>query len=104
MKKKKKQKKTGKSNIEKCHSIRLGDAKINNNGSTQKTQEKINCEKNNKEFMDNVAIPCLMINAPIQSIKEEQKNSDVSTTLDNQDNYNLENENDPFNLKISSPE
>ena len=33
---KKKQKKTGKSNIEKCHSIRLGDAKINNNGSTQK--------------------------------------------------------------------
>ena len=101
---KKKQKKTGKSNIEKCHSIRLGDAKINNNGSTQKTQEKINCEKNNKEFMDNVAIPCLMINAPIQNIKEEQKNSDVSTTLDNQDNYNLENENDPFNLKISSPE
>ena len=25
--------------------------------------------------MDNVAIPCLMINAPIQNIKEEQKNS-----------------------------
>ena len=54
--------------------------------------------------MDNIAIPCLMINAPIQNIKEEQKNSDASTTLDNQDNYNLENENDPFNLKISSPE
>lgn len=54
--------------------------------------------------MDNVAIPCLMINAPIQNIKEEQKNSDASTTLDNQDNYNLENENDPFNVELSFPE
>ena len=38
--KKKKEKKTGKSNIEKCHSIRLGDAKINNNGSTQKPKKR----------------------------------------------------------------
>ena len=100
----KEQKKTDKPNIEKCHSIRLGDAKIPNNGSNQKSQEELNCEKRNIEFMDNIVIPLLINIVPSENIEEEQKSTDISTNLDNQDNSNIENENDPFNEELCSPE
>ena len=48
---KKEQETKDKPNIEKCHSIRLADAKIPNNGSNQKSQEELKCEKNKMNIL-----------------------------------------------------
>jgi len=101
---KKEQETKDKPNIEKCHSIRLADAKIPNNGSNQKSQEELKCEKNNIEFMDNTVIPFFTNIALNENVEEEQKGTDIRTTLDNLENSNIENENDPFNVELYSPE